>query len=132
MVQKLWGKMGLSKVLLHDKGYYIFKFASAKDRENVLAMGPWYISNKQILLKKWKEGIGITSESCSKAPIWVKLHGLPLSYQTDNRLNCIASGIGKPLFLDKFTERLDPLPYARICVEIDVEAAMPKTLPVPI
>lgn len=80
MVQKLWGKMGLSKVLLHDKGYYIFKFASAKDRENVLAMGPWYISNKQILLKKWKEGIDITSESCSKAPIWVKLHGLPLSY----------------------------------------------------
>lgn len=122
--------MGLSKVLLHEKGYYIFKFNSAEARENILAMGPWYISNKQILLKKWKEGIDITREACSKAPVWVKFHGIPLSYWTAEGLSYIASGVGKPLFLDKVTERLDPLPYARICVEIDVAAPLPRSLPV--
>lgn len=35
-------------------------------------------------------------------------------------------------FWIKLLNGLDPLPYARICVEYDVEAAMPKTLPVPI
>lgn len=103
IVQKLWGSMGLSKVLLHEKGYYIFKFNSA---DNVLALGPWYISNKQIMLKHWKEGIDITKESCPKAPIWVKLCNVPLSYWNFKGLSYISSGVSKPLFFDKVIEKI--------------------------
>lgn len=120
--------MGLSKVLLHEKGYYIFKFNSAVDRDNVLALGPWYISNKQIMLKHWKKGINVTKESYPKAPIWVKLRHIPLSYWNVEGLSYIASGVGKPLFFDKVTEKFDTLPYARMCVEIDVDTPLPSSL----
>lgn len=111
--QKLWGSLGLSKVLLHEKAYYIFKFNSAEERDNILALGPWYISNKQIILKHWKEGINITKETCTKAPIWVKFHNIPLSYWTEEGLSYIASGVGKPLFLDKVTKNVmtKKIPY---------------------
>lgn len=52
IARRLWGSMGLSKVFLHSKGYYIFKFDTASDRDNVLASGPWHFASKIIVLQK--------------------------------------------------------------------------------
>lgn len=43
IASRLWGNLGLSKVFLHDKGYYIFNFNSLADRDNILATGPWHV-----------------------------------------------------------------------------------------
>ena len=48
--RKLWGKYGLEKVFLQPKGYFVFKFSKPEDRANVLALGPWYIANKLLIL----------------------------------------------------------------------------------
>lgn len=48
-VHKMWDKYGLQKVFLQDKGLFVFKFAMAEERDNVLALGPWYISNKLLI-----------------------------------------------------------------------------------
>lgn len=42
----------------------------------------------------------------------------------------MASGIGKPLFTDKITAKLDPMPFARICVEMHVTSKFSETLSV--
>lgn len=55
VAHRLWGNMGLSKVYLHDKGYYIFKFNSLVDRDIVLASCPWHIASKLLILQPWKE-----------------------------------------------------------------------------
>lgn len=44
IARKLWGNLGLSKVFLHSKGYYVFKFSSVNDRDKVLASGPWHFA----------------------------------------------------------------------------------------
>lgn len=129
-VQKLWGSLGLQKVFLQDKGYFIFKFSNPEERDNVLALGPWYISNKLIYLKHWKEGLDFVSDACSKTPVWVKFHNVPLSYLTASGLSYLASGIGKPLFVDKVTEKLEPMTFARMCVEISTSTALPSSLDV--
>lgn len=125
---RMWGNYGLQKVLLHEKGYYIFKIKEPADRDNVLALGPWYISNRLIKLQYWKEGVNILQESCPKAPVWVKLHHLPYSYWTEEGLSYVASGIGRPLFTDKITTKLDPMPFARICVEMNASSSFPESL----
>lgn len=54
IARKLWGSMGLSKVFLYSKGYYIFKFNSTIDRDKVLASGPWHFTSKIMVLQKWQ------------------------------------------------------------------------------
>lgn len=78
--KKLWGHLGLSKVYLHDKGYFIFKFDCVMERDNVLATGPWYIASKLLCLQPWQEGVNFNKIDCSKVPIWVKFSNIPLSY----------------------------------------------------
>lgn len=129
-IQKLWGSLGLQKVFLQDKGYFIYKFSNPEERNNVLALGPWYISNKLIYLKHWKEGLDFASDACTKAPVWVKFHNVPLSYLTRSGLSNLASGIGKPLFVDKVTEKLEPMTYARMCVKISTSTVMPSSVDV--
>lgn len=48
---------------------YIFKFKEADDRDNVLALDPWYISNRLIKLQHWKEGASLSDEACTKIPV---------------------------------------------------------------
>lgn len=78
--KKLWGHLGLIKVYLHDKGYFIFKFDSVRERDNVFASGPWYIASKFLCLQPWQEGVNFIKTDCSKVPIWVKFSNIPLSY----------------------------------------------------
>lgn len=125
-----WDKYGLQKVFLKDKGMFVFNFSSAEERDNVLALGPWYISNKLLIIQKWKEGLDVLTESCTKAPVWVKFHHVPLSYWTPKRLSYLTSGIGKPFFVDKITEKLELINFARICVEISSTSALPDKLDV--
>lgn len=86
-VHKLWDKFGLQRVFLQDKGFFVFKFSSPQERDNVLALGPWYISNKLLCLEQWKEGMDFKFETCTKAPIWVKFHNVPLSYLSPTGLS---------------------------------------------
>lgn len=129
-MHKLWDKYGLQNVFLQEGGYFVFKFAKPKDRENVLALGPRYISNKQLCLKQWKGGMDFHFNSCTKAPVWVKFHNIPMSYWSFTGLSYLASRVGVPLLVDKITEKLEPMNFARICVEITPSSILPSSLDV--
>jgi hypothetical protein len=66
--------------------------------------------------------------SLSSIPIWVKLMHLPLEYWTSTCLGHAASGIGKPLYVDRNTEEQKRLGYARVLVEIDTSSECPKEI----
>lgn len=102
----------------------MFKFSTASERDNVLASGPCYISNKLIVLKHWKEGLSSLSEPCCSAPVWVKFYNVPMSYLAPKGLSYLASGIGKPLSVDKVTEKLEPMNFVRICIEITTSSSL--------
>lgn len=120
--------MGLSKVFLHKKGYYIFKFLSIADRDNVLASGPWHFSSKVIVLQPWQEGIEFSKSECVKFPIWVKLSQIPLSYWSDEGISYLASAIGKPLFTDEMTSKNELMNFARVCVEVKATFSFPSSI----
>lgn len=120
--------MGLSKVILHSKGYYIFKFHSVAERDNVLASGPWHFASKIIVLQPWKEGAEFFRTDCDRFPIWVKLSQIPLSYWSAEGISYIASGIGKPLFTDDITSKFDLLNFARVCIEVNASFPFPSSI----
>lgn len=130
IAKRLWGNLGLTKVFMHNKGYYIFKFKSSTDRDNILASGPWHFASKVIVLQKWQEGVEFTKSDCDKIPIWVKLSQIPLSYWSDEGISYIASALGKPLFTDEMTTNNDFLNFARVCIEVSATSSFPSSIKV--
>ncbi|GKA56294.1 kinase-like domain, phloem protein 2-like protein, partial [Tanacetum coccineum] len=85
----------------------------------------------------WDENL--LKEDVSTVPVWVKLHGVPITAFSEDGLNAIATKLGTPLMLDSYTSDMcmqswGRSSYARVMIELraDVElkdnivVAMPK------
>ncbi|GJZ88116.1 ATPase, F1/V1/A1 complex, alpha/beta subunit [Tanacetum coccineum] len=105
----------------------------------MLENGPWFIQNNPLILKKWHPDENLLKEDVSTVPVWVKLHGVPVTAFSEDGLSGIATKLGTPLMLDSYTSDMciqswGRSSYARVMVELkaDVElkdniiVAMPK------
>ncbi|GAA0172711.1 hypothetical protein LIER_26482 [Lithospermum erythrorhizon] len=66
------------------------------------------------------------SRSIEKLPVWVRFLGLSLEHYDLKELGLIANTIGKPFYPDTPTMEMTRISYARVCVEINAEATLPK------
>ncbi|GKA50499.1 cytokinin dehydrogenase 3-like protein [Tanacetum coccineum] len=95
--------------------------------------------NNPLILKKWNPDENLLKEDVSTVPVWVKLHGVPVTDFSEDGLSSIATKLGTPLMLDSYTSDMcmqswGRSSYARVMIELraDVElkdnivVAMPK------
>ena len=127
LVERLWGKHEMPEISTTDNGLYIFRFMDRVARDWVLENGPWYFFGRSIILRSWKPGMEMLNVQITSLPIWVKFFNIPLEYWTATSLGYIASAVGIPLHLDTLTENHSRLSFARICIEVDVNYAFPKS-----
>ncbi|GJW47743.1 cytokinin dehydrogenase 3-like protein [Tanacetum coccineum] len=105
----------------------------------MLENGPWFIRNNPLILKKWHPDENLLKEDVSTVPVWVKLHGVPVTAFGKDGLSAITTKLGTPLMLDSYTSDMcmqswGRSSYARVMIELraDVElkdnivVAMPK------
>ncbi|GJZ24779.1 copia protein [Tanacetum coccineum] len=45
----------------------------------MLENGPWFIRNNPLILKKWHPDVNLLKEDVGTVPVWVKLHGVPVT-----------------------------------------------------
>ncbi|KAH0714889.1 hypothetical protein KY284_007794 [Solanum tuberosum] len=64
------------KVYYHNDGYFLVKFASVDDRNEVLYSGPHMLNNKSIIVKVWSAEFDFNKEVLQIVPIWVKYPNL--------------------------------------------------------
>lgn len=69
-----------------------FKFESEKDLLSVLDNGPYHHKRWMILLQRWEPTISPTFPSTIS--FWIRIHGLPLHYWTDQTLYTIGKALG--------------------------------------
>ncbi|GJT62467.1 zinc knuckle CX2CX4HX4C containing protein [Tanacetum coccineum] len=104
-----WGKHGLKRIMMNNKGFFFFKFDSRAGLEAVLEGGSWMIRNSSIILKKWSMGTSLLKEELTRIPIWVKLHDVPLQvYEED--VDVVTIGIPS-LTVDDFTKETIRVKY---------------------
>ncbi|GJQ99022.1 retrovirus-related pol polyprotein from transposon TNT 1-94 [Tanacetum coccineum] len=65
--------------------------------------GPWFIRNNPLILKKWHPDENLLKEDVSTVPVWVKLHGVPVTTFSKDSLSAIATKLGTLLMLDSYT-----------------------------
>lgn len=105
---------------------------SSEAKEWVLQGGPWFISQRLLILKKWEPGHSAGNISLQKMPLWVKLCGVPMELFTKEGLSYVASATGTPLYMDKATKSRRRVHYARVCVKAGIEDDRSEFIPVDI
>ncbi|TMW83456.1 hypothetical protein EJD97_001640 [Solanum chilense] len=121
-----WSKVEKPEVFLHEEGYYIIKFKSLSDMNEVLYSGPYTISNRPIILKQWSPDFNFGNEFLTEIPLWVNFPKLPLNCWGAGSLSRIASAIGVPLFADECTTKHTRISYARMLIEVNVTKSIPQ------
>ncbi|GJR81175.1 RNA-directed DNA polymerase, eukaryota, reverse transcriptase zinc-binding domain protein [Tanacetum coccineum] len=104
-----------------------------------LENGPRFIQNNPLILKKWHLDENLLKEDVGTIPVWVKLHGVPVTDFSEDGLSAIATKLGTPLILDSYTSDIcmqswGRLSYARAMIELradlelkdNIMMAMPK------
>ncbi|GKD45870.1 ARID DNA-binding domain-containing protein, partial [Tanacetum coccineum] len=84
-------------------GLFSFQFSSMDGLDAMLENGPWFIRNNPLILKKWHPDENLLKEDVSTIPVWVKLHGVPVTAFNEDGLSGIATKLGTPLMLDSYT-----------------------------
>ncbi|KAK1394457.1 hypothetical protein POM88_013513 [Heracleum sosnowskyi] len=81
-----------------------------------------------MLLSAW--GTNPCISPITSMPLWIKISKIPDCYWTSTGLSSIASVVGNPLGADELTSKLDVLPFAKVCVQYEIGAALPSKIPV--
>lgn len=75
-VKRVWGRNGLDKVVPIRKDLFQVRFHSVEQRDRVLLAGPFDFDKKPLIMMKWHPDLNVSQIETTRAPIWIKLHGL--------------------------------------------------------
>ncbi|GKE60907.1 zinc knuckle CX2CX4HX4C containing protein [Tanacetum coccineum] len=122
---RMWGKFGLKEIVTQND-VFLFKFRESEGMDFVLENGPWMVNNKPLIVQKWDPDVIIDKSDPKSLPCWIKLYNVPLEAWTVKGISTIASGLGKPLIMDKTTTKMcrggaGNFGYARVLVEIQAD-----------
>ncbi|GJU94038.1 sugar transport protein 13 [Tanacetum coccineum] len=96
-VKNTWAKYGLKRIQLHED-FFMFQFNTKEGMESVMENGPWLIRFVPLILNIWTPNTDLKKDVITSAPLWVKLHHVPIVAYSEVGLSLIATQ------LDGFTE----------------------------
>ncbi|KAG5513035.1 hypothetical protein RHGRI_038542 [Rhododendron griersonianum] len=119
-------------------GFYLFEFKDEQSKLQVLEGGPYFFSQKYLVLRDWHRMMKPLKDQPTKIPAWVKFHDLPLELWNQECLSRVASTIGRPIHVDQATARSSKQPgllhtkstKARVCIEISADHELPDEVAV--
>ncbi|KAK1308353.1 hypothetical protein QJS10_CPA09g00834 [Acorus calamus] len=100
---RVWKSKGSIEVFMQGGGFFVVRFSSEEDMQNVIEGGPWLMGGCPIVLRKWHRGMLMELELLETIPIWIRLPQLPLHLWGKRMLSKLASVVGIPLFMDSAT-----------------------------
>ncbi|GJR24572.1 hypothetical protein Tco_0973099 [Tanacetum coccineum] len=135
-VNNTWAKYGLKRIQLHEN-FFMFQFNTKEGMESVMANGPWLIRYVPLILNIWTPTTDLKKDVISTAPLWVKMHHVPIVAYSEVGLSLIATQLGKPIMMDSYTSNMcvsswGRNTYARVLVEFSADEELKKSIVVAI
>ncbi|GKC47577.1 putative reverse transcriptase domain-containing protein, partial [Tanacetum coccineum] len=91
-VRNTWGEFGLVRSMFSSSTWlFSFQFSSMEGLNAMLENGSWFIRNNLLILRKWHPYMNLLKEDVSTVPVWVKLHGVPVTAFSEDGLSAIAT-----------------------------------------
>nr|GEZ11107.1 hypothetical protein [Tanacetum cinerariifolium] len=102
-IKNTWAKFGLKRIQLHE--FFLFQF-NKDGMEKVMESGPWLIRGAPLNLNIWNQNTILKKDTIKFAPVWVKLHHVPIVAYSEIGLSLITTQLGKPIMLDSYTSNM--------------------------
>ncbi|KAJ9539067.1 hypothetical protein OSB04_031800 [Centaurea solstitialis] len=131
--RRMWKKYGLTDVILNDQGYFFFKFNSNQGLNFVFENGPWLFNGMPIFIQKWQPGLCFDKPELNFVPLWVNIYGLPLDVWDYEIISRIASVVGEPVSVDRYTDEMcvnksGRANFARVLVNVSADYELPSDI----
>ncbi|GKA11089.1 beta-caryophyllene synthase, partial [Tanacetum coccineum] len=115
-------------MFISSTGLFSFQFSSMDGLDAMLENGLWFIWNNPLILEKWHPDENLLKEDVSTIPVWVKLHGVPVTAFSDDGLSAIATKLGT-LMLESYTfdmcmQSWGRSSYARVMIELRADVGL--------
>nr|GEX31879.1 hypothetical protein [Tanacetum cinerariifolium] len=104
-VKNTWAKFGLKRIQLHED-FFMFQFNTKDGMKSVMESGPWLIWGVPLILNVWNQNTDLEKDIIKVAPLWVKLHHVPIVAYSEVGLGLITTQLGKPIMLDSYTSNM--------------------------
>ncbi|PHU29672.1 hypothetical protein BC332_01765 [Capsicum chinense] len=119
------------KVYYHNDEYFLIKFKSIIDRDEVLYSGPHMMHNRPVIVIVWEADFDLNKEVFRIILLWLKLSGIPLSYWSLKSLRRIGSALCKPVYVDYCTTNMYKHGSYFLCenlVIMDITKPLPQSV----
>ncbi|KAJ9564078.1 hypothetical protein OSB04_000044 [Centaurea solstitialis] len=131
--RRMWKKYGLTDVILNDQGYFFFKFNSDQGLNFVFENGPWLLNGMPIFIQRWQPGLCFDKPELKSVPLWVNIYGLPLDVWDYEIISRIASVVGEPVSVDRYTDEMCETKsgranFARVLVNVSADYELPSDI----
>uniref|UniRef100_A0A2N9EGI5 DUF4283 domain-containing protein n=1 Tax=Fagus sylvatica TaxID=28930 RepID=A0A2N9EGI5_FAGSY len=127
-LKSMWKALGNFSCVDLGLGFFLIKFDSMAGFEEVLKGGPWFIGEHFLSLRPWVPNFRASEASVSSIAVWVRLPELPVEYYHKESLLRIGSGLGPMLRVDFNTASGIRGRFVRICIQIDLEKPLVRTI----
>ncbi|GJW69907.1 proteasome subunit alpha type-5 [Tanacetum coccineum] len=91
------------EIKFHERALLAKSKSSTEGLNSMLKNGPWFIRNHPHILRKWNPNVDLLKKDVGNVPVWVKLHGVPVTAFSEDGLSAIAMKLDTPLMLDSYT-----------------------------
>lgn len=129
-IKAQWNFVAKPKIYYHNEGYFVIKFNTMEDRNEVIFSGPHTLNNIPIIIKAWEDNFDFNDETLSRIPLWVKFPNLPLNCWCMESLSRISSVLENPIYADECTSNIERSSFARVLIEMDVTKPLPQSIKV--
>ncbi|XP_042511524.1 uncharacterized protein LOC122086634 [Macadamia integrifolia] len=127
---KQWKPVRTLSIFMLDNGTFVFNFDADSDKVFTIDGGPWYVGRKPVFVRQWDAHISFSKNEPLTIPLWVSFPNLPLHFWCVKGLSIVSSLIGKPLYSDIRTKKMDRLSFAQVCIEIQAGTDLPSSVTV--
>ncbi|XP_019244287.1 PREDICTED: uncharacterized protein LOC109224157 [Nicotiana attenuata] len=106
------------QLIMIDLGwdFFIVKFSLEENMAKALHLGPWFVFENFLSLRKWEPKFVPQEATLSTTAIWIRLPQLPTEFYDKEVLEKVGRKLGRLLKVDSCTSSTLRGRYARICI----------------
>ncbi|GJS71340.1 uncharacterized mitochondrial protein-like protein [Tanacetum coccineum] len=113
-------------VVVPLESIHVVSESSIDGLDSMLENGSWFIRNNPLILKKWNPEGNLMKEEVVNVPVWVKLHGVPITAFTEDGLSAIATKIDLKDTIVVVMPKLTGVGFYTCTVHVEYEWKPPK------
>lgn len=110
------------------KDFFLIRFSNSDDYDKVLRGGPRFVGEHFLAIRPWVPYFKASKAKLSLVAMWVRLPELPIEFYDALVLREIKNAIGPVLRIDSYTTSETKGSYARLCIQIDIDKPLIKSI----